>query len=321
MTALLSVDNLSVEFRTRSGTVRALERVEFEVRPGEMVGIVGESGSGKSVTAYAILGLLDAAARVTSGSILFEGRDLLRLKRAALDEIRGRDAAIVFQNPRTALNPIRSVGRQIADVLARHAHDAPDRIRAKVLDALRSVRIPDPERRALAYPFELSGGMCQRVGIAIALSCAPRLLIADEPTTGLDVTTQAVIMDLIRDMVASRGIGVALITHDLALASQYCDRIVVMHAGHVVETAPVAALFAHARHPYTAKLLSSVPSSVDSIEELSPIEGNLPDLRRADLPPCRFSERCARRQAVCEIGPLPLEALGPDHLVACRRVL
>jgi len=163
--------------------------------------------------------------------------------------------------------------------------------------------------------------MCQRVGIAIALSCAPRLLIADEPTTGLDVTTQAVIMDLIRDMVASRGIGVALITHDLALASQYCDRIVVMHAGHVVETAPVAALFAHARHPYTAKLLSSVPSSVDSIEELSPIEGNLPDLRRADLPPCRFSERCARRQAVCEIGPLPLEALGPDHLVACRRVL
>ena len=321
MTALLSVDNLSVEFRTRSGTVRALERVEFEVRPGEMVGIVGESGSGKSVTAYAILGLLDGAARVTSGSILFEGRDLLRLKRAALDEIRGRDAAIVFQNPRTALNPIRSVGRQIADVLARHAPDAPDRIRAKVLDALRSVRIPDPERRALAYPFELSGGMCQRVGIAIALSCAPRLLIADEPTTGLDVTTQAVIMDLIRDMVASRGIGVALITHDLALASQYCDRIVVMHAGHVVETAPVAALFAHARHPYTAKLLSSVPSSVDSIEELSPIEGNLPDLRRADLPPCRFSERCARRQAVCEIGPLPLEALGPDHLVACRRVL
>ncbi len=321
MSALLSVADLSVEFRTRSGTVRALERVGFELRAGEILGVVGESGSGKSVTAYAILGLLDAAARVTSGKAEFEGRDLLRLKRWELDEIRGRDAAMTFQNPRAALNPIRSVGAQIADVLARHAPAPSAVIRRKTLEALRSVRIPDPERRSRAFPFELSGGMCQRVGIAIALSCAPRLLIADEPTTGLDVTTQAAIMDLIRDMARKRGIGVILITHDLALAWRYCDRVAVMHAGHVVETAPLEALFARPRHPYTAKLLRSAPSSVDSIDDLEPIEGNLPDLRRLDLPPCRYSERCSRRQAVCDAAPLLPEAVGEDHFVACRRAL
>jgi len=206
-------------------------------------------------------------------------------------------------------------------VLARHAPAPAEVVRRKTLEALRSVRIADPERRSRAFPFELSGGMCQRVGIAIALSCAPRLLIADEPTTGLDVTTQAVIMDLIRDMARNRGIGVVLITHDLALAWQYCDRVAVMHAGHVVETAPRQALFAHPRHPYTERLLHSAPSSVDSIDDLEPIEGNLPDLRRLDLPPCRYSERCARRQAVCDEAPLSPQAVGQDHFVACRRPL
>ncbi|MGG5807691.1 ABC transporter ATP-binding protein [Falsiroseomonas sp. CW058] len=322
MTApLLSVQDLSVEFRTRGGTVHALDGVTFDVQPGEMLGIVGESGSGKSVTAYSLLGLLDAAARVTSGRAAFGGRDLLRLDRAALDDLRGREISIVFQNPRAALNPIRGVGQQIADVVARHDPSPPAAIRAKVLGALRRLRIPDPERRLRAFPHELSGGMCQRIGIAMALACAPRLLLADEPTTGLDVTTQAVVMDLFRDAVRGQGASAILITHDLALASEYCDRIVVMHAGHVVEDAPVDAIFGRPRHPYTARLLSSVPSAVASIDELLPIEGALPDLRRDDLPPCRFAERCTRRAPDCDLAPLRLAPAGPGRRVACRHPL
>jgi peptide/nickel transport system ATP-binding protein len=316
---LLRVRDLSVEFRTRSGTVHALERVSFDVAPGEMLGIVGESGSGKSVTAFALMGLLGRAARVTSGTAAFEGADLLRMRGAALNAMRGRDLSIVFQNPRTALNPIRPVGLQIADVLSRHDPAPPGRIRERMLAALRQVRIPDPERRSRAYPYELSGGLCQRVGIAAALACSPRLLIADEPTTGLDVTTQAVVMDLFRDAVRGRGASAILITHDLALAAEYCDRIAVMHAGHLVETADVASLFAHPCHPYTAKLLRSVPSAVDSIDALQPIGGSLPDLRRSDLPPCRFSERCDRVLPVCDRPGLALT--GAAHLVACRNPL
>ncbi len=318
-TPLLAVKDLSVEFRTRTGTVHALERVSFELGRGEMLGIVGESGSGKSVTAYALMGLLGRAGRVTSGTALFEGTDLLRLRPAELNEMRGRDLSLVFQNPRTALNPIRPVGLQIADVLARHDPAPAGRIRDRMLAALRAVRIPDPERRSRAYPFELSGGLCQRIGIAAALACSPRLLIADEPTTGLDVTTQAVVMDLFRDTVRERRASAILITHDLALASEYCDRIAVMHAGHVVEAADVPTLFAHPRHPYTAKLLRSVPSAVDSIDALQPIEGNLPDLRRSDLPPCRFSERCERHSPLCDEPGLVLA--GQTHLVACRHPL
>jgi len=318
---LLSVTDLTVEFRTRSGRVHALDRVSFDVAPGEILGIVGESGSGKSVTAFSLLGLLGTAARVTAGTAMFGGRDLLRLAPREMNEIRGRDLSIVFQNPRTALNPIRAVGTQIADVLARHDPGSAGEIRAKVLAALRQVRIADPERRSRAFPFELSGGMCQRIGIAMALACSPKLLIADEPTTGLDVTTQAVIMDLFRDQVRDRGgrggVSAILITHDLALASAYCDRIVVMHAGHVVETAPVAALFDRPRHPYTAKLLRSVPSSVDSIDLLQPIDGALPDLRRDDLPPCRFSERCERHQAICDTEALD-QSPAAGHRVLCR---
>jgi peptide/nickel transport system ATP-binding protein len=319
--SLLSVRDLSVEFRTRSGIVHTLERVSFDVGRGEMLGIVGESGSGKSVTAFALMGLLSKAARVTSGTAVFEDSDLLRMRGAELNEMRGRDLSIVFQNPRTALNPIRSVGQQIADVLSRHDPAPPGRIRDRMLSALRQVRIPDPERRSRAYPYELSGGLCQRVGIAAALACSPRLLIADEPTTGLDVTTQAVVMDLFRDAVRQRRASAILITHDLALASEYCDRIAVMHAGHLVETADVAMLFAHPRHPYTAKLLRSVPSAVDSIDALQPIEGNLPDLRRGDLPPCRFSERCDRRLPICDQPGLALAMNGDAHLVACRNPL
>lgn len=305
--SLLSVRDLTVDFATRSGTVHVLDNVSFEIGQGEIIGIIGESGSGKSVAAYSIMGILDHAGRVRTGEVLFEGRDVLTMSRRERDQWRGRQASIIFQNPRTALNPIRSVGDQIADVIARHTPAGTREIRERTIAALRQVRIPDPERRMKAYPFELSGGLCQRIGIAIALACAPKLLIADEPTTGLDVTTQAVIMDLIKTLAREQGMTVALITHDLALASEYCDRLVIMHAGHVVEVAPTAEITSRPRHPYTRKLLRSVPSLVDRIGELQAIKGSLPDLRRTDLPPCRFAERCDRRLPVCDAGRLMLE--------------
>src|SRR5690606_9802656 len=208
-----------------------------------------------------------------------------------------------------------------ADVIARHTSLSRSRIRKQVQQSLRDVRVPDPERRAGAYPFELSGGLCQRIGIAMALACAPKLLIADEPTTGLDVTTQAVIMDLIRNLARERGMSVALITHDLAMAAEYCDRIIIMHAGHVVETAPTETILANPKHPYTARLLRSVPSLVESIGELRAIEGSLPDLRRADLPPCRFAERCDRRLPICDIPPLETTSVDAEHTIACRNPL
>jgi peptide/nickel transport system ATP-binding protein len=312
----LAVENLTVEFRTRSGVVRALENVSFAVAKGETVALVGESGSGKSVTAYAVMGILDAAGRVTSGRAMLGGLDLLAATPHQLAAVRGREIAMIFQNPRTALNPIRAVGRQIADVLIRHGNvtraEAPER----AVDLLRTVGITDPARRANAYPFEMSGGMCQRVMIAIALAARPLLLIADEPTTGLDVTTQAVIMDLINDLAAEIGMATIFITHDLALAGQRARRIVVMHAGHVVENAPTAELFRHPRHPYTAELIAATPDSAASLDDLAAIPGTLPDLRRSDLPPCRYSERCPRKVAACD-QPLPSPVPGSPHLVAC----
>jgi peptide/nickel transport system ATP-binding protein len=233
-----------------------------------------------------------------------------------LAEQRGRELSMIFQNPRTALNPIRRVGQQIADVLVRHGGATrPDAPRAAV-EMLKKVRIPDPERRVEAYPFELSGGMCQRIMIAIALACRPALLIADEPTTGLDVTTQAVIMDLIGELARESGMATIFITHDLALAAEYCDRIVVMHAGHVVESAPARALFAHPRHPYAARLLAATPGDTASLADLASIPGGLPDLRRTDLPACRYIERCERRIDDCA-RTLPRREMGDRHVVAC----
>ena len=315
---LLDVSDLSVEFRTRSGVVKALERVSFDVMKGETVGIVGESGSGKSVTAYTVLGINDAAAQVVAGRATFQGLDLLTADERTLCGIRGREISMIFQNPRVALNPIRPIGKQIADVLRQHgdvnAADAPKR----AIELLALVKIPDPQRRAAAYPFELSGGMCQRVMIALALACSPALLIADEPTTGLDVTTQAVIMDLVAELAHARGMATLLITHDLGLAADYCDRIVVMHAGHVVESAPTTELFHAPRHPYTAQLIGATPREESHLAELAAIPGNLPDLRAAAIPPCRFSARCERHAVECDSLPLPIQALGERHTVACR---
>ncbi|MBL8385614.1 MAG: ABC transporter ATP-binding protein [Burkholderiales bacterium] len=313
---LLSVEGFGLEFRTRSGTVHALDGVDLAVRKGETVGLVGESGSGKSVLSFALLGISDRAARVTGGRAAFGGLELTRASEADLEAVRGREIAMIFQNPRTALNPIRRVGAQIEDVLRRHTTARAAELRERAIAALREVNIPDPERRHAAYPFELSGGMCQRVMIALALACRPALLIADEPTTGLDVTTQAAIMDLIAARARATGMATLFITHDLALAAEHCDRIVVMHAGHVVEAAPTAALFAGPRHPYTAQLIRATPAAESTIDALAAIPGNLPDLRRADLPACRFRARCARASARCD-APLPRLAPPPAHAVAC----
>ena len=312
----LCVDRLSVEFRTRSGLVRALDNVTFSVRKGETIALVGESGSGKSVTAYAIMGILDPAGRVTSGQAMFDEIDLLSASPKQLAAIRGRRIAMIFQNPRSALNPIRPVGRQIADVLMRHRELPARAARLQAIEMLRAVGIPDPARRASAYPFELSGGMCQRVMIAIALAAKPSLLIADEPTTGLDVTTQAMIMDLIADLATELGMATIFITHDLALASQRAARIVVMHAGHVVENAPTTELFVQPRHPYTAELIAATPDSAANLDDLAAIAGSLPDLRRPDLPACRYLERCSRKTEQCA-QTLPQAVLGPEHIVAC----
>lgn len=313
---LLSVEGLTLDFRTRSGRVKVLEDISLAVTKGEILGIVGESGSGKSVLSYGIMGLLDAAADIRAGSIHFGGMDLLNAKTSMAD-LRGRELSMIFQSPRTALNPIRPVGRQIEDVLKRHGPVLSSRARAGAIEAMARVRIPDPARRYNAYPFELSGGMCQRVMIAMALACSPSLLIADEPTTGLDVTTQAVVMDLIREMVKETGMAAIVITHDLALAGEYCDRIMVMHAGHAVETAPTADLFGRLKHPYTRRLFAATPTPTSRLEDLASIPGNLPDLR-GDLPFCRFRDRCQNRQPDCDAGPVPVLPAGTDHTVRCR---
>ncbi|MEO1352077.1 MAG: ABC transporter ATP-binding protein [Cyanobacteria bacterium J06635_15] len=325
-TKLLAVDNLDVEFRTRSGTVKALEAVSFAIEPGETVGIVGESGSGKSVTAFTLMGVLDRAGKVTAGKALFQtdrvAVDLLREPESSLRQLRGKELSMIFQNPRTALNPIRKVGKQITDVLRCHTDLSGNALRDRAIEMLASVRIPDPEKRYDAYPYELSGGLCQRIMIAIALACSPKLLIADEPTTGLDVTTQATVMNLIKDLATQQQMAAILITHDLALASEYCDRIVVMHAGHVVESAPTHRLFQSPRHPYTAKLIAATPEPHKAFSDLIPIPGNLPDLKATSIPPCRFSPRCDRYEpALCDQAPLTRQQPISEHHVACWKPL
>jgi peptide/nickel transport system ATP-binding protein len=316
---LLAVENLSVEFRTREGVVRALEAVSFAVDKGETVGIVGESGSGKSVSALAVMGILHPAARVTSGRAVFGGLDLLAASERQRREYRGRELSMIFQNPRTALNPIRSIGRQLCDVLLQHANLPRACVAARAIELLARVHIPDAERRFHAYPFELSGGMCQRVMIALAIACSPSLLIADEPTTGLDVTTQNGILDLLDELRRTTRMAMILITHDLGLAAERCDRLVVMHAGHVVESASARTLFAAPRHPYTARLIASTPRPGAKLADLAPIPGAVPDLRDT-LTSCRYRTRCERAADVCD-EPLPRTEIGAGHFVACRKPL
>jgi peptide/nickel transport system ATP-binding protein len=267
---LLDIRGLTVEFATRRGTVRAIEKVSFAVGKGETVGIVGESGSGKSVSAYSVLRILDRAGRIVAGSIDFGGMSLHKIAESGLLDIRGREISMIFQNPRAALNPIRPVGKQIEDVLLQHALATRSNARVKAIDALNAVRIARPEERYHAYPFELSGGMCQRIVIAIALACRPQLLIADEPTTGLDVTTQKAVMDLVVELTRARAMASILITHDLGLAAAYCDRIVVMEKGLVVENTTTKELFTRPGHAYTQRLLRSTPRPGSSVRDLLP---------------------------------------------------
>ena len=270
----LDIQGLSVEFKTRNGMVRAIDDVTLQLAKGEVLGIVGESGSGKSVTAYTVIGLLDEAGRPVAGSATFDGIKVTEASEAGLRDLRGREISMIFQNPRAALNPIRPVGKQIEDVLKRHGLATRQNAKAKAIEMLEKVKIVEPEMRYSSYPFELSGGMCQRVMIAIALACDPRLLIADEPTTGLDVTTQKATMDLVRELTRERNMAVVLITHDLGMAAAYCDRIVVMEKGKVVEAAPVAQLFTNPQHPYTQKLIAASPGPNSELADLAPADAD-----------------------------------------------
>ena len=278
---LLDVHDLTVEFATRRGIVRAVEQVNLTVAKGETVGIVGESGSGKSVTSYAVMRILDRAGRVADGTIMFSGVDVRHASERAMRDLRGREMSMIFQNPRAALNPIRKVGHQIEDVLLQHVQAAPSDAREKAIAMLDQVRIARPEERYHAYPFELSGGMCQRVVIALALACRPQLLIADEPTTGLDVTTQKAVMELVVELTRQRGMSTILITHDLGLAAAYCDRVVVMQKGRVVETAPSAQIFKAPEHAYTRKLMQATPRIGVTLRDLLPPDAVLPDSKPA----------------------------------------
>ena len=280
---LLDVRDLTVEFATRRGIVRAVQHIDLSVAKGETVGIVGESGSGKSVTSYAVMRILDRAGTIAHGSVHFSSLDLRAAPESAMRDLRGREMSMIFQNPRAALNPIRKVGRQIEDVLLQHAQVDSEAVTDKAVEALERVRIARPRERYHAYPFELSGGMCQRVVIALALACRPQLLIADEPTTGLDVTTQKAVMELVVELTRERGMSTILITHDLGLAATYCDRVVVMEKGRVVETATAQAIFAAPSHVYTRKLMRATPRPGVSLREL------LPEEETAKATPAAFS--------------------------------
>jgi len=269
---MLSISDLAISFKTRRGDVDAVRGISFELGASEILGIVGESGSGKSVTAYSLMRILDEGGVIKAGELTYSGVDLRRAKEHDMRDIRGREISMIFQNPRAALNPIRKVGHQIEDVLRQHAKATRQNCRARAIEALEAVRISDAEARYHAYPFELSGGMCQRIVCAIALACSPKLLIADEPTTGLDITTQKAVMDLMLELIRERSMSSILITHDLGLAAEYCDRIIVMKDGAIVEQGDPTNLFANPQHPYSRKLVDATPREGESIRSLLPPE-------------------------------------------------
>jgi oligopeptide/dipeptide ABC transporter ATP-binding protein len=306
---ILDVRDLRVEIPLTRGTVHAVDGATFELATGESLGLVGESGCGKSMTLRAILGLLPQPGRIVGGQVLFEGEDLASAASARLRDVRGASIGIIFQEPMTALNPVMRVGDQIAEGPMAHLGQSRSRARARALELMRLVGIPDPARRVRAYPHELSGGMRQRVMIAIALACEPKVILCDEPTTALDVTIQDQILKLLAAMRRDFGVSVVFVTHDLAVVAQTCDRIAVMYAGQVVETGTVDEVFRGPRHPYTLGLLRSVPRFDLVRQSLESIPGQPPDLV---LPPsgCRFHPRCPFAQADCVSGEFPLRPLG-----------
>ncbi|MEO8323717.1 MAG: ABC transporter ATP-binding protein [Actinomycetota bacterium] len=316
--SLLSVRDLEVRFSTRKSTIYAVNRISFDLEPGETLGIVGESGCGKSVSALAMLGILPKAGRVEGGNVDFQGVDLLKLPDQKLRQIRGKDIAMIFQDPMTSLNPVLTVGRQITETLEKHLDMDRDVARKEAAELLGRVGIPGAADRLRDYPHQFSGGMRQRVMIAMAISCRPKLLIADEPTTALDVTIQAQILEVVKQLTAEENMALILITHDLGVVAGICEQTNVMYAGKFVETAPTTELFAKPRHPYTLGLLKSVPR-LDAArkERLEPIAGSPRDLR--SLPPgCSFAPRClyATDRSRAETPELR-QIDSPDHLVAC----
>ncbi len=317
---LLAVKNLKTYFYTEDGTVRAVDGVDFEVYPGEVLGLVGESGCGKSVTSLSIMRLISKPGRVDGGEILLDGENLLNLTEEEMVKIRGNRVSMIFQQPQTALNPVFKVGDQLAEVLNVHQDLGKDAGWNRAIALLKMVGVPDPERRAHAYPHELSGGMAQRVMIAMALACVPELLIADEPTTALDVTIQAQILDLMRDLRRDMGTAVILITHDLGVVAEMADRVAVMYAGEIVEQAEVNALFDEPLHPYTQGLIGSIPVLGEIKEKLDVIPGSVPNL--VNLPPgCRFAPRCQARVKhslnICTETEPDLDEVKPGHMVRC----
>ncbi|QUS42120.1 ABC transporter ATP-binding protein [Tardiphaga alba] len=331
---LLDVRDLTVEFATRRGIVKAVQQVDISVAKGETLGIVGESGSGKSVTSYAVMRILDRAGSIAEGSVMFSGVDVKAATETQMRDLRGREISMIFQNPRAALNPIRKVGHQIEDVLRQHAQAGSADRAEKAIEALEQVKIARPRERYHAYPFELSGGMCQRVVIALALACNPQLLIADEPTTGLDVTTQKAVMDLVTELTRSRGMSTILITHDLGLAAAYCDRVVVMEKGRVVETALSADIFANPQHPYTKKLMQATPRLGVSLRDLLPVEeraamASFTSPLRGQVDPAKHSEAGAGEgdftptapAAPPHPGPLPGGERGQSPLLVVENLI
>ena len=325
MTVLLDVSNLHTEFHTRAGLVQAVDGVSLQVSRGECLGVVGESGSGKSVTFSSVMGLIRSPGKVTKGAIFFDGRDLRDLSPEEMRAIRGRDIAMTMQDALTALNPALTVGEQLSEVLEAHDETLPrgrrarrTAIRDRSVEMLGLVGIPSPEARLRQYPHEFSGGMRQRIMIAIALACRPKLLIADEPTTALDVTIQAQVLELISDIRARLGMAVVLITHDLGVVAEHCDRVTVMYAGQVVEEGPTDKVIGAPRHPYTRGLLASIPRPALRGQPLTPITGQVPDL--VGLPPqCRFHSRCPLALPECLVE-VPMRDAGRGRRSRCLRL-
>jgi len=315
---LLELRQLAVSFASDHGTVQAVDGVDLSLARGRTLGLVGESGCGKSVTSLAIMGLLPPENSSVKGEVRFEGRDLLTLDPDIMRDLRGAKLAMIFQEPMTSLNPAYTVGDQIIEAIQRHQGLSASDARARALDMLRVVRIPSPEKRIDDYPHKLSGGMRQRAMIAMALACGPGLLIADEPTTALDVTIQAQILDLMRGLRRDTGTAIILITHDLGVVAEMADDVAVMYAGQIVERAPVRALFARPEHPYTVGLLGSIPRLDERRERLPSIEGRVPDMSR---PPdgCRFAARCPFVEPACREATPPLLEVAPGHVTRCRR--
>jgi oligopeptide/dipeptide ABC transporter ATP-binding protein len=317
---ILEVQGLKTYFYTEDGVVKAVDGVDFYVKRGEVLGLVGESGCGKSVTSFSIMRLVGIPGKVVEGEILFEGQDLLKLSEAEMMRIRGNRISMIFQQPTSCLNPVFKVGDQISEVLNIHQKLGKDKGRGRAIDLLRTVGIPEAEKRVDAYPHELSGGMAQRVMIAMALACVPELLIADEPTTALDVTIQAQILDLLRNLRSHTSTSIILITHDLGIVAEMCERVAVMYAGRIVEEADVTTLFAEPRHPYTVGLIGSVPVLGQIKDKLDVIPGTVPNL--VDLPPgCKFAPRCQTRiehnLEICTREEPILLPAEPRHTVRC----